>query len=444
MQRESMEFDIIIVGAGPAGLAAAIRLAQLNRQHQTQLKICILEKGAAVGAQIISGAVFEPRALAELLPNWRALGAPLNTPATHDQFLLLTSKRAWHLPTPPQMRNHGNYIISLGDLCRWLGKQAENLGVEIFCGFAGAQMRYDNNGKVCGVITGDLGIDKNGKPTERYQPGVELIAKQTLLAEGCRGSLTKILIEKFALETGKNPQTYGIGIKELWEIDSKNFKPGMIIHSIGWPLHHKTYGGSFLYHFDQNKIAAGFVVGLDYQNPYLDPFAEFQRFKTHPAIRNTFENGTRICYGARALNEGGYQSVPKLTFPGGMIIGDAAGFLNVPKLKGSHTAMKSGMIAAETIFAALTRNMAIDGELHAYTNNIKQSWIWPELFTARNIRPAFRAGLWPGLVYAAIDTYLLRGKAPWTFQESRRLSDIKTSQALQKNQLSQTRRQNHL
>jgi len=423
MPRESMEFDVIIVGAGPSGLSAAIRLKQLK----PELRVCIVEKGSEVGAHILSGAVFEPRALNELIPDWQERGAPLNTPVTNDQFLFLTDNKALQLPTPPTMHNKGNYIISLGNLCRWLAKQAEELGVEIYPGFPASEVLYDTNGKVRGIATGDMGVGKDGKPTERYQQGMELHAKQTIFAEGCRGSLTKTLIKKFNLNANCDPQTYGIGIKELWEIDPKQHKPGIVIHSIGWPLDAKTYGGSFLYHLENNQIAVGFVIGLDYQNPYLNPFEEFQRFKTHPAIRKTFEGGKRISYGARALVEGGFQSMPKLTFPGGLLIGDTAGFLNVPKIKGSHTAMKSGMIAAETIAKALEKD-----ELTEYPKNLKNSWLWKELYLVRNIRPAFRWGLWLGLAYAAIDTYLLRGRAPWTFKNHADYKQLKKASASQK------------
>lgn len=431
MTRESMEFDVVIVGAGPAGLAAAIRLKQLN----AELKICILEKGAEVGAHILSGAVFEPRALNELLPDWQARGAPLNTPALKDQFLWLSSKKAWSLPTPPQMHNHGNYIISLSNFCRWLGQQAEALGVEIYPGFAATEILYDDHGTVRGVATGEMGINKEGQSTERYQAGMELHAQQTLFAEGCRGSLTKILLQRFQLEAKSSPQTYGLGIKELWEVDPKKHQLGTVVHSVGWPLDRKTYGGSFIYHLENNRVALGFVVGLDYTNPTLSPFEELQRFKTHPAIRDLFSGGKRIGYGARALNEGGLQSLPKLTFPGGMLIGDCAGFLNVPKIKGSHTAMKSGMIAAETIIAAQQRgneSEALRGELSDYTKNLQQSWLWQELYLVRNIRPVFHYGLLPGLAYAAIDTYLFRGRAPWTFNNHADHLQLKKIQQCQK------------
>ena len=407
-ERERMEYDVVVVGAGPSGLAAAIRLKQLAAAADSEVSVCVVEKGSEVGAHILSGAVFEPRALNELIPDWRERGAPLNTPATEDRFLYLTKTRALRLPTPPQMHNHGNYIISLGNLCRWLASQAEELGVEIYPGFAAAEVLYDEAGRVRGVATGDMGIGKDGEPTDRYTPGVELIARETLFAEGCRGSLTKTLFERFRLREGSDPQTYAIGLKELWEVAPDQHHPGLVLHTIGWPLASDAYGGSFLYHLEERQVAVGFVIGLDYKNPYLNPFEEFQRFKTHPAIRPTFEGGRRIAYGARALNEGGLQSIPQVDFPGGSIIGDAAGFLNVPKIKGSHTAMKSGMVAAETVVARLA---GTDTKLRPA---LERSWIWDELYRVRNVRPSFRFGLWAGLAYSALDTYLLRGRAPWT------------------------------
>jgi len=411
MERDRMEYDVLIVGAGPSGLAAAIRLKQLAAEAGREISVCIIEKGSEVGAHILSGAVFEPRALNELLPDWRARGAPLLTPATEDRFLLLTRQHAVRLPTPPPMHNQGNYVISLANLCRWLGKEAEALGVEIYAGFAGAEVLYDEQGRVGGVATGAQGIGKDGQPTAQFQPGVELLAKETLFAEGCRGSLTKTLEKRFDLRRDSGPQTYGIGIKELWEVAPAQHQPGLVIHSVGWPLDAATYGGSFLYHLENSQVAVGFVIGLDYDNPYLSPFEEFQRFKTHPAIRSTFLGGRRIAYGARALNEGGFQAIPRLSFPGGLIIGCAAGFLNAAKIKGSHTAMKSGMVAAETVFRRLSGDAAAD-----YQAALAASWLWPELHAVRNIRPGFRWGLWGGLAHAAIDTYLFRGKAPWTLR----------------------------
>jgi len=415
MERESMEFDVVIVGAGPSGLASAIRLRQLAEEKGSEISVCVIEKGSEVGAHILSGAVMEPRALNELLPDWKDRAAPLNTPVEEDRFLLLGKSRATKLPTPPQMNNHGNYIVSLGNVCRWLGEQAEAVGVEIYPGFAAAEVLYDDDGKVKGVATGDMGIGKDGEQTANYQPGFELHAKQTIFAEGCRGSLTKALFEKFDLRDGVDPQTYGIGIKELWEVDPDKHHPGRVVHTIGWPMDTCTYGGSFLYHLEDNQVAVGFVIGLDYANPHLSPFDEFQRFKTHPEIRPTFEGGRRIAYGARAINEGGYQSVPKLTFPGGVLIGCTAGFLNVPKIKGSHTAMKSGMLAAEAVFEILTGESE-RAEAASYEAAIRQSWVWDELYRVRNIRPSFKWGLWGGLIYSAVDTYLLRGRAPWTLR----------------------------
>ena len=413
IERESMEVDVLVVGAGPAGLAAAIRLRQLASAAGTDLSVCVLEKGSEVGAHILSGAVLEPRALEELLPDWKERGAPLATEAREDVFLYLTEKRAFRLPVPPQMHNRGNYIVSLGRVCKWLAEQAEALEVEIFPGFAAADLLFDEEGRVAGVVTDDKGLDKEGRPGPNFEPGLELRARLTLFAEGCRGHLTKRLFERFRLREGVQPQTYGIGVKELWEIDPAKHEPGKIVHSIGWPLDRQTYGGSFLYHWGENYLAYGFVVGLDYRNPHLSPFEEMQRFKTHPAIRPLFEGGRRICYGARALSEGGFQSIPKLVFPGGALIGDCAGFLNVPKIKGTHTAMKSGMVAAEAAFDAL-REGADRPLLESYPERLRQSWLWEELYRVRNIRPAFRFGLFPGLAYAALDTYLLRGRAPWT------------------------------
>ncbi len=415
MEREFMEFDVVIVGAGPAGLSAGIRIRQLAQEQSKEVSVCIIEKGSEVGAHILSGAVFEPRALDELIPDWEERGAPLHTPVISDKFIFLSEHKALKLPTPPQMNNHGNYIVSLGNLCRWLAEQAEAIGLEIFPGFGAAEILYHADGSVKGVSTGNMGVGKDGLKTANFQPGIELHAKQTIFAEGCRGSLTKELFDQFSLRDDTDPQTFGVGIKELWEVKTERHLPGHVEHTIGWPLASDAYGGSFIYHLEDNLVSVGFVVGLDYQNPYLSPFEEFQRFKNHPSIRPTFEGGRRISYGARAINEGGYQSIPKLTFPGGLLVGCAAGFLNVPKIKGSHTAMKSGMLAGEAVFEVLTRGV-VDRSASKYVQAIKQSWIWDELYRVRNIRPAFRWGLWPGLIYSAIDTFIFRGRAPWTFR----------------------------
>lgn len=414
MQREKMEFDVIIVGAGPAGLSASIRLAQLAKQHQSPLNICVLDKSATIGAHILSGAVLEPRALNELIPDWQLKNAPIDTAVTQDQFLLLTQKKSFQLPTPPQMHNQGNYIISLGKLCRWLAEQAESLGVNIFPDFAATEVIYEND-RVLGVITGDKGVDRFGQPKPQFQAGLALYAKQTFFAEGCRGSLTKTLIEKFELCKGKNPQTYGLGIKEIWEIPKEKHQKGLVTHSIGWPLDTKTYGGSFAYHFENNLLEIGLVVGLDYQNPFLNIYEELQKLKTHPYFYTLLKNGKQIAYGARSLNEGGFQSIPKLTFPGGLLIGCAAGFVNVPKMKGIHNAMKSGMVAAEGVFPELQKNQ--NQECHDYTTQLKTTWVWSELYQVRNIRPAMRWGLWAGLTYAALDSYLFKGRTPWTFRQ---------------------------
>ena len=408
--RESMSFDAVIVGAGPAGLAAAIRL----KQRAPEAAVCVVEKGGEVGAHILSGAVVEPRALAELFPDWRDRGAPLDTPATEDRFFYMTETRAFRLPTPPQMHNTGNYIVSLGDVVRWLGREAEALGVEIYPGFAAADLLIED-GRVAGVATGDMGIGKDGAPGPNFQRGMELRAPYTLLAEGCRGSLSKQAIARFGLRAGAQEQTFAIGIKELWEIPAAGHRPGLIEHSIGWPLRADTYGGSFLYHFGNNLVSYGFVVGLDYSNPWLSPFEEMQRFKTHPAVRGHFAGGRRISYGARALNEGGFQSIPRLVFPGGALIGDSAGFVNVPKIKGSHTAMKTGMLAAEAVADVLAA--ARPALIEAYPAALRESWVWEELRAVRNIRPGFaRLGLWGGLVNAALETYVTRGASPWTLR----------------------------
>ncbi len=405
---DSMQFDVVIVGAGPAGLAAAIRLKQIA----PAASVCVVEKGAEVGAHILSGAVVEPRALAELLPDWAARGAPLSTPAGEDRFLYLTQARAFRLPTPPQMRNHGNFIGSLGDLCRFLGREAEAFGVEIYPGFAAAEL-IEEEGRIVGVRTGEMGRRKDGSESPNYQPGMALLASYVLLAEGCRGSLSERAIARFSLREGHDPQTYALGVKELWEIPGPNHHPGLVVHTIGWPLDRATYGGSFLYHWGERLVSWGFVVGLDYANPWLSPFEEMQRAKTHPTLAPHFAGGRRIAYGARALNEGGWQSIPRLAFPGGLLLGCAAGLLNVPKIKGSHTAMKSGMLAAEAVAAALAADRP--ARLEGFERALRASWVGEELSRARNTRPGFaRFGLWGGLAHAGLDTYLLRGRAPWT------------------------------
>ncbi len=411
--RDVMEFDVLIIGAGPAGLAAGIRLRQLALEAGKELSVCVLEKGSEVGAHLLSGAVIDPKALSELIPDWKEKGAPLTVPVTEDHFCFLTKNLSLRLPTPPQMHNEGCYVVSLGKLGRWLAKEAEALGVEIYAGFAAAEVLYDDKGHVVGVATGDMGIGKDGAPTDRFTRGMELRAKQTLFAEGCRGSLSKELMARFNLNDGKAPQTYGIGIKEVWEIDPAKHVPGKTVHTVGWPLPHDTYGGTFIYHYEKNLVSIGLVVGLDYTNPYLSPFEEFQQSKRHPMIRKLLEGGRRISYGARALVEGGVQSLPRLSFAGGLLIGDAAGFLNVPRIKGNHMAMKSGMVAAEEVFAHLAKAEA-GPEVTSFEPAIKASWLWRELHAARNIRPGFGAGLLGGLLYAALDTYLLRGRAPWT------------------------------
>ena len=402
--RENMEYDVVIIGAGPSGLSCAIRLKQLAKEQNKDISVCILEKGSEVGAHIISGAVFEPRALNELIPDWKDKGAPLTCPATKDKFLFLTKKSGIPLPTPPQMHNKGNYIISLGNLCRWLASQAEELGVEIFPGFAAAEVLYNDDGKVIGVATGDMGLNEKGEKTDQFEAGMELHARQTIFAEGCHGSLTKELIAKYDLRKDSDPQTYGLGIKEIWEIKPENHNQGLCQHTIGWPMDNQTYGGSWIYHMEDNLISIGFVVGLDYKNPYLSPYEEMQRFKLHPKIKPLLEGSKRIAYGARTLVEGGFQSLPKLTFGGGLLIGDTAGFLNVPKIKGNHTAMKSGMVAAESVFKFLQENQEWGKECSSYPEKLKKTWLWEELKSVRNIRAGFNKGLWSGLTNAVIQT----------------------------------------
>lgn len=430
MQQESMEFDVIVVGAGPAGLSAAIKLKQLAQSQNREYRVCILEKGAAVGAHLLSGAVLEPTTLKELLPNqWEK--APLDTPVTEDYFYYLTEKRFFRLPTPRPMKNTGNFIISLGELCQFLATEAEALGCEIYPGFAAAEVLYNVEGEVIGVATGSFGIDKNGEKTDQYQPPMHLYASQTLFAEGCRGELSQKLMKRFDLRKNACPQTYAIGIKEIWQIPADQHAQGTVIHTVGWPLDNQTYGGSFVYHWSQNRVIVGFVIGLDYKNPYLNPFSEMQRFKNHPLISHTLKGGERLNYGARALNEGGWQSLPQLTFPGGALIGDAAGFLNVAKIKGIHTAMKSALLAAESCFEALIqepRQKPIN--LSSYSTKLSKSWLSKELYQVRNIRPGFRYGLWVGLANAAWETYISHGYSPWSLKNhSDHLTLLKTLKA---------------
>ena len=403
MPRESMKFDIIIVGAGPAGLSAAIRLAQQNKS----LSICIIEKAASMGGHVVSGAVLDPRALTELIPDWQNKNAPLNTTVNHDEFWWLQKNKKYNLPKIAALNNHGNYIISLVAFTQWLAEQAEQLGVQIFTGFAGKNLIIEEN-TILGVTTGDMGIDKKGEKTNRFQDGIDLLAKHTLLAEGCRGSLSQQLIKQFNLDQFSQLQTYGIGLKEVWRIEKNKHQPGKVVHTVGWPLDQKTYGGGFIYHYAEDKISLGMVIGLDYKNPSLDPFEELQQFKRHPNLADLLKNGECLSYGARALNEGGWQSLPNCTAPGATLIGDAAGTLNVAKIKGIHTAMQSGLLAADELLKSE------DFTLKEFNHRLRTSWVGEELYHARNIRPGFHRGLWIGLILAGIDQIFFKGKAPWT------------------------------
>ena len=418
--RDAMEYDVVIVGGGPAGLSAAIKIKQLAAEKGQEVSVVVLEKGGELGAHTLSGAVMDPRALTELIPDWKEKGAPLNTAVTEDRVLFLTETKAYKTPNmllPKCFENHGNYVISLGNVVRWLGQQAEALGVEIFPGFAAAEVLYNDDGSVKGVATGNMGVKRDGEAGPDFQLGMELHGKYTLFAEGARGHLGKQLMAKYDLNKGKDPQSYGIGIKELWEIDPAKHQPGLVIHTTGWPLDSKTYGGSFLYHLENNQVVVGYVVGLNYENPYLSPYEEFQRYKTHPEIRGFFEGAKRISYGARAIAAGGLQSLPKLVFPGGALIGCDAGFLNMSRIKGSHAAIKSGMLAAESVFEALGAGRQGD-ELASYPAAFEQSWLHEELHVARNVKPWLNKGLYLGSIMAGIDQVVFRGKAPWTLRHS--------------------------
>jgi electron-transferring-flavoprotein dehydrogenase len=418
MTREKMNYDLLIVGAGPSGLAAAIKFKKMCIENNKDYSVCIVEKGSEVGAHILSGAILQPTAMDELFDDWRDNAeCPVKVEVKKESIKFMTNNKSFNIPNfliPPVMHNKGNFIISLGSLCKWLGNEAEKLGVEIYPGFAASDIVIDN-GILKGIVTGDLGVDIQGNPGQNYQAGIEIHSKFTLFAEGCRGHLGKKLMNQFDLRRKAQHQTYGIGLKELWEVKPENSKPGNVMHSIGWPLDQETYGGSFLYHLDKNLVSLGFVIGLDYKNPYLSPYEEFQRFKMHPSIKPLLDDGRRVSYGARALNEGGWQSLPKLSFPGGSLIGCEAGTLNTPKIKGTHTAMKSGIVASENVFRKLEQNLE-GTELEDFQSEFNNSWAGKELKAARNVRPSFKYGLKLGTILTGIDQIILRGKAPWTLK----------------------------